>query len=262
MLSVSSDYHNIYVHREGKIHSSDVGIPVLGHVPFAIKKFEKLEGKYYFLDLESRVWCNSVVVGVGVRDFNERFILYLDGRAVRRLKNSVVDIDIPVAKLIHDLLLDVEGNLYDSEGQHLLSHVIEAHTDGNEIIAVKRDGTVEYVGDYTDNELGLETILRAGGVKKAVVSDGTVLLLSHQGQLIGSGANRHYECGIDMGVVVDWIQYLDFPYQVVDFDFRWGVGWALLNNGEVWVWGQNREEELKFLQWEKEEFVSVRKLVV
>lgn len=262
MTVVSCDDQNIYLLKDNKVFSSDVGIPILGTVPFAIKQFQKLEGQYYFLDYDGKVWCNSQVVATGVKEFNEKFILYTSGMAIERLTCRPVRLGAKVSKLAHDLLLDEAGLLYDSCGQHLLTNVVDAHTDGNEIIAIKKNGGVEYIGDNDDTSHCLNLILSVKGVKKAVVSDKTILLLSYEGELIASGENNNYECGIDMVGEVDWICYLQFPSKVVDFDFQGGVGWALLVNGEVWVWGRNPTNKLKFLQWEYEEFIAPRKLVM
>jgi hypothetical protein len=259
---VSCDDFNVYVCHGGRVHSSDVGQPVLGDLPFKLRKFERLDNSYYFLDVTGRLWCNSVSVSSGVRDFSEKFILLEDGCVYHRNSFTQITIEPLIARISGDLLIGVNNCLYDGAGQYLLGDIGHAHTDGNEILAVRTNGTLEYIGDNTDRQTALQSILTASGVKKAVVSSGSVLLLSHAGELVASGENRFFECGIQYDGAVDWIQSLSFPHPVLDFDFKHRVGWALLADNSVWVWGANDKKTCCFLQWYGEEHINPRPLAI
>jgi hypothetical protein len=256
---IASDKYNIYVCRGDTVTSSDVGEGVMGVVPFEVRRFRRSGEQYYFLDAQGQLWVNGNLLCAGVRDFNEHHILLADGR-VCTTQGKSLQLPVLIAKLCGDLLLDQHGVLYDLTGQYITAQVADAHTDGNEIIVIHQGSRIlEYVGDHTDKQVALTQILQVTGARKAVVNQGTVLLLSDQGILIAAGANSNCECGTEEIEVVAPRQ-LEFPAPVLDFDFSQHVGWALLANHQVHVWGYNDLSSPFFLQWPSEHFITPRLL--
>lgn len=253
------DDYNLYVCRQGKLLSSDVGAPEVGQLPFQPQKFDRFDDQYYFLDGHGQLCCNGFLIATDVRDFSSQFILFRNGTVAWRSLRTFLQLEIHIARLAYDLLIGSDQCLYDATGTFLLKDVVDAHTDGNEIVAVKTNGTVEYIGDNTERHTALQNILTARGVKKAVVSNGSIILLSHAGEVVASGENRYYECGITADGV-DWIQTLKFPLPVVDIEFNRGIGWAVLSDESIWVWGFNHPDHPRFLQWYSETYISPRRL--
>ena len=257
---VACDDYNIYVCRGDTITSSDVGEGKLGSVPFTVAHFIRHYGRYYFLDDEGRLWCEGQLRATAIRAFNNHHALGYDGR-VWTLEGIQVPLQFPVMRLFGDLVLDNQAILYDSHGQYITSQVAEAHTDGNEIIVIHQGSSrvLEYIGDNTNKQLALRQILQVQGAQKAIINQGSLLLLLGDGTLVAAGANRNCECGTS-GTPVSEPQKFHFPAPVLDFGFHQRVGWALLGDHSVYVWGYNDSDALFFLQWPKEHFISPRLL--
>ena len=258
---VACDEYNVYICRGDTVTSSDIGESVIGSVPWTIVKFVRRDKQYYFLTTEGSLWSGGQLLATNVKDFNTRYVLSVDGR-VWTVHGKEVDIPFPVVRLFGDLVLDAQHILYDAHGQYITSDVAEATTDGNEIVVIHQDSTrrLEYIGDNTNKDELLYQILQIQGAQKAVINQGTLLLLAN-GVLIAAGANKNCECGTDE-VPIPIPRRLEFPAPVVDFDFHQRVGWALLTNHVLYVWGYNDSDSLFFLQWTGEHFISPRPLLV
>jgi hypothetical protein len=257
---VTCDDYNIYVCRGDTVLSSDVGEGKLGSVPFTISQFARLEGQYYFLDTEGRLWRDGQLLMMNVRDFNSHHILLRDG-TVGTVTGLACQFPFHCTQLVQDLLLSDQGTLYDAKGQYITAQVADAHTDGNEIIVIHSgpNRVLEYIGDNTNLGHYLHHILQYQGVRKAVVNQGSLLLLFPNGILMAAGANKNCECGINE-IPVPLPRQLEFPAPVLDFGFHQRVGWALLTTHQLYVWGFNDTHSLFFLQWPKEYFISPRPL--
>jgi hypothetical protein len=257
---VTCDNNNIYVCRGDTVVSSDVGEGKLGSVPFTIAHFMRRETHHYFLDTAGRLWYDGQLLASEVQEFNEHHVLLGNG-SVWTLSGVPRSFPFYCRCLVQDLLLSDNGTLYDANGQYITAQVAEAHTDGNEIIVLHEGPgrVLEYVGDNTDLGRHLSQILQVQGACKAVINQGSVLLLLPDGTLLAAGANKNCECGTDETPVVV-PRRMVFPAAVLNFGFYQCVGWALLVNHQIYVWGYNDTSSLFFLQWPKEHFISPRLL--
>ena len=259
---ITCDDHNLYVCRENTIVSSDVDEGKLGTVPFAVTRFSRRNNHYYFLDTSGRLWLDGKLLSEGIQDFNDYHFLGCTGH-LWTLEGVLNPLTFPVTRLIGDLLLDDTQTLYDRKGQYITSDVAEAHTDGNEIIIIHQgsERVLEYVGDNSDKQSALRQLLCVKGAIKAVISQGTLLLLLVDGSIVTAGANDNYECGVDESPVLE-PRRLSLPLPALDFGFHKSIGWALLADHSIYVWGFNGDDCVFFLQWSKEYFISPRMLPV
>lgn len=255
-VTVSCDDYNIYVCRYGKVHSSDIGQPIIDGLPFQVHRMERIDGDYWFLDMLGNLWQNSIIRYTNVIQFNCNWVLMLNCTA-RSMKANILA-PFKVRELVGDLLIGQDSCLYDRKGQFIVDNVQTAHTDGTDIIVVHHDGKLQHISDRTSPLV--RDILKLREVRKAVTADGSILALTRDGQLFGSGSNESFQCGSDVSGI-SYPYAFPFPYHVIDFNFHKGVGWALLEDQSIWVWGDN-ETVLRFLQWHDQFFISPRPLVI
>jgi len=264
-VHVAIDTHNIYVARGGKLRSSDVGSPLL----FAtqnIKGLVSTRNSKYLLDDSQQLWRDGAKLAERVTAINDHYALDYQGRVARFGAQGNLEpfpTTVTIRQLVGDLLLGKDDCLYDSQDRYIVGNVRSAATDGDDISILYHDGRLDFLTANDACRPVLQALLTAvltESIVKAVPHAGSLLVLTANGEIIMSGANTYFESGTAASTV-NRLERIAVPRKAIDFDFRCGVGWALLDDDSVWVWGDN-EGGKRFLQWYDEFMITPRLLTL
>lgn len=241
-------------------NANDLSVPVLKY-PTPLASFRCLDGELYALDVCGNLWRNYEQVAMNVTAFNHHHVLLRSGQVAIWQQGRLLPLKLSVAikSLANGLLLGVDHRLYDRCGAFIQEQVHACYVDEHRnIVLIDHSGRVTLVTDDEEFNRRTHQLLATVKAKKAVVHLTTLLLLDEQGVIHVSGSNCCFESGDTLDGVDDF--RLQLPLPAVDFDFTDGVGWALLQDGSVWVWGDN-QHTTRFEQWSDEFIITPRALV-
>lgn len=224
---------DVFVWRGAEVKSWRNRPGTVGVTPFPINQYLLINGQPHFLATNGDYYQGVILVASGVRQINNYYYLLANGQVYRHTK-ELVPLAQPIARLVDRLFITANGALIDRRERVFAPLVLDASCSGEIVAYLLPNGVIE-LNDIIES---LDNMLVVPTARKIVLHEGTLLVLTANGELVVGGNNDYCENGQpDTPALLP--TRLPFPEPIIDFDYRAAQGWARSVTDRYYVWGYN-----------------------